>query len=232
MISYTYSYLLLGLLFLVFWTSLFIWRKDTRKAMLVMSTIFGIAGLLVEPIYVQDWWKPITITNTLIGFEDFLFGFVIGGIAAVIYEDIFKKKMKIRKKTKKITERENMHFFTLIIVFGILFFSSFLIFNLNTLYSSLIAFLPLIGFIYYKRKDLILDSIFSGALLTILSFIIYSILNLITPGWVQKFWYFKNVPPIIIFGVPIDDIIWYFLAGAFIAPLYEYWLEGKLINKK
>jgi len=55
-------------------------------------------------------------------------------------------------------------------------------------------------------------------------------LELLTPGWIHAFWIFKNVPDIVIFNLPIDDIIWYFLAGLFIGPLYEYWKEGKLIN--
>lgn len=232
MLSYTYSYLLLGMLFFIFWIILFFWRKDTRKPMLFFSFLFGIGGLLVEPIYTHDWWKPITITGTLVGFEDFLFGFVIGGIATVLYEDIFKKKVKIRKKSLKIEEKETINFVLLIITFAGLFFGSFFILNLNTLYSSLISFIFGIAFIFYKRKDLIIDSLVSGILLLVLSFIVYSTLNLITPGWVDEFWYFRNVPYIIFLGVPIDDIIWYFLAGAFIAPLYEYWLEGRLINKK
>jgi len=49
---------------------------------------------------------------------------------------------------------------------------------------------------------------------------------------VQAFWYFKNIPNIVIFSVPLDDFIWYFLAGAFIGPLYEFWQEARLIKQK
>jgi hypothetical protein len=47
--------------------------------MLIMSLLFGIAGLLVEPVYAHDWWHPLNLTNTSVGIEDFLFGFVVGG---------------------------------------------------------------------------------------------------------------------------------------------------------
>jgi hypothetical protein len=218
---------MLGLLFLVVWTILFLWRKDVRKEMLGMSIFFGIAGLIVEAIYIQDWWRPLTITGTLIGIEDFLFGFVIGGIAAVIYEEVFKKKLKRTKK--KNTEFKSKYFGLLL---PIIFVVSIYVFNLNTFIASILAFgIPTI-IIYITRKDLIKDSLLSGALVLGVSIIVYTILELITPGWVNAFWYFKNVPNIIILNVPIDDFIWYFLAGAFIGPFYEYWQNKKLVNKK
>mgnify|MGYP000515945139 CR=1 FL=1 len=44
--AYEYSYLILGLVFFVIWLFLFLFRKDTRKEMLIMSILFGIAGIL------------------------------------------------------------------------------------------------------------------------------------------------------------------------------------------
>ncbi|VVB79423.1 Uncharacterised protein [uncultured archaeon] len=232
MLGYTYSYLLLGILFFVFWIILFLWRKDTRKPMLLFSSLFGFAGPLADLLYTQDWWKPVTITNTAIGLESIFVGFMIGGIATVLYEDIFKKKIRLRKNYKSRKEKDNLHLILLILTALILFFGSFYLLRLNSLVSTIIALIIPTLYIWYKRKDLIVDSLMSGVLLLVLSFLVYSTLNLITPGWVDEFWYFRNVPHLIFLGVPIDDVIWYFLAGAFIAPLYEYWLEGRLINKK
>ena len=76
---YKYSYLIADLTLLFVWIILFWHRKDVRREMLIVSIIFGFAGLLVEPIYFQDWWHPLTITGTKIGLEDFLFGFWVGG---------------------------------------------------------------------------------------------------------------------------------------------------------
>lgn len=77
--SYRYSYLLLGLLFLIIWIVLYVWRKNVRQEMIVLSLIFGIVGLFVEIAYLVDWWTPYTITYTRIGIEDFLFGSAVGG---------------------------------------------------------------------------------------------------------------------------------------------------------
>ena len=65
-----------------------------------------------------------------------------------------------------------------------------------------------------------------------IAFIIYNILELITPGWIEAFYLFKNVPDIVILNMPIDDLVWYILAGMFVGPLYEYWQEGKEVDLK
>lgn len=230
--GYEYTYLIADFLFLAVWLGLFIWRKNTRKEMLVMSTILGVVGFVTVFVYIQDWWRPLTITNTAIGIEDFLFGFLVGGIASVIYEDIFKKKIKIREVSKIRKTKRNLNFFFLLSFLLILFFSCFYLLKFNSFISTIIAILPPIFIIWIKRKDLIIDSIVTGALLVIIASLVYTAVEFLTPGWIQAFWYFKNVPNIVIFNLPLDDLVWYFLAGLFIGPLYEYWKEGKLIKNK
>jgi multisubunit Na+/H+ antiporter MnhB subunit len=103
---------------------------------------------------------------------------------------------------------------------------------MDTFTTITAIFLLILLGIYIKRKDLIIDSLISGVLMLIIASITYILVNLITPDWVYQFWYFSNFPKMIILDLPIDDIIFYFLFGATIAPLYEYWLEGKIVNKK
>lgn len=230
MVSFQYTYLIGVMIVLTLWLILFLYRKDTRKEMLIISLFFGIAGSLVEIIHVLDWWRPLTITNTTVGIEDFLFGFGIGGIASVIYEHLFNKRVKI-KKVKEIKEQKrNINFLFLLTLLFILFFGGFFIFNLNSFEAMLVSFIIPILIIYIKRKDLIKDSLVSGMLVLIASIIGYHILNLITPGFFDEFWLFQNIGRIMVLGIPLEEHIFYFLAGALLGPLYEYWKEGKLIN--
>ncbi len=73
-------YYVVSLIFFILWLALYFWRKDIRKEMIIISAFFGIGGVLSELVNTVDWWKPLTITNTLIGIEDFLIGFFIGGV--------------------------------------------------------------------------------------------------------------------------------------------------------
>jgi len=226
--SYQYTYLLIDLLGLLIWLPLFFVRKDTRKEMIIMSLLFGFVAIVTEPIYLLDWWKPLTITGTAVGLEDFLYGFMVGGIGSVIYEVIFQKRMQTKRMSESRKERQNIFFYFFGGVFAFVFFGSFLFLGFNTLISTIIAFIFGLTIIFIRRKDLIINSLVTGILLLLISFIIYSIGEVIFPGWVRIFWFFKNVPDIIIFNVPIDDVIFVLLAGSFIAPLYEFWQEVKL----
>ena len=64
--GYRYTYILMAAIFLIFWLSIFIWRKTNRKEMLTMSLILAIFGPISDILYTKDWWKPLTLTNTAI----------------------------------------------------------------------------------------------------------------------------------------------------------------------
>lgn len=226
--SYQYSYLIASLLFLAFWILLFYLRKELRREMIVISTLFAFAGPFAEIVYFKDWWKPLTLTGSFLSIEPFIIGFAIGGVASIICEEVFKKKHKKEKRDTKKVRRANFDMFLLLSSLAIVFFGSFFLLKLNSLITTILAFGIPILMIYSKRKDLILNSLLSGILLVIVAMLVYSIVELITPGWVEAFWKFNNTPQLIIMNLPLDDIVWYFFGGAFIGPLYEYWKERKL----
>ncbi len=226
--NYQFSYLIGDLTLLIIWFVLFFLRKDTKKEMFAISLIFGFAGLVVDPIYSSDWWHPLTITNTLPGIESFIFGFVVSGIASVIYEEIFRKKIKVKKVNKKEDKERNFHLLLIGLLSVVLFFGSYFILRLNSFYASFPAFLVPLTIILIKRKDLVVDSILSGIILMIFSFLFYIVPEIIFPGWISFTWNFKMVSGLTILKVPIEDLIWFFLAGMLIGPLYEYWQEGKI----
>lgn len=227
-----YSYLIGSLLFILIWLVFFLWRKDTRKEMLIISLLFGIAGSLSQIIYIKDWWKPLTITATSLGIEDFLFGFSIGGIASVVYEHLFNKRVKIKKVKKLKEQKRNINFLLVISTIPIVFYGSFFIFGINTFISSIFAFVIPTSIIYLKRKDLIKNSFFSGIFTVLIMFLVYQIIELIIPGFFESFFLFQNIGHIIFLKIPLEEYIWFFLLGLLVGPLYEYWKEGKLINMK
>jgi len=229
--EYQLGYLIGDLALLTIWLILFLWRRDVRKEMLIISLIFGLVGLIVDPIYSADWWFPKTIGNMMPGIESFLFGFSTAGVASVIYEEIFRKKLKIKKTTEKKEARKNWRILKLGVLGLFLFFFSFFVLNLNSFYASFPAILIPSLIIWIKRKDLILNSLISGFLIMMASLVFYIVPELIYPGWIAHTWNFEMLSGITILKVPLEDLIWFFLAGLIIGPFYEYWQEGKLIKK-
>ncbi len=228
--DHKFTYLLMGLLFFLVWIVLFVWKKYSRKEMLIASTLCAAMGPLSDVLYTQDWWHPKTLTGTQIGFEALIVGAALGGIASVIFIDIFKKNIKIPRKSKKDTKLQNINLAIIIISSLLIFFGTFFVLNLNSLIATLITFIAGTFFMIFKRPDLFWDSFLSGVLLLIVASIVYTILEILTPGWIEAFWEFKNIPDIIILNLPADDILWYFFAGMFLGPLYEFWQGGKIVS--
>jgi len=228
--NYQFSYLIGCLTILIFWMLLFFFRKDSRKEMLLISFLFGISGFFVDPIYSNDWWSPLTITNTIPGIESFLFGFGVAGVASVIYIEFFNKKLKYKKNYNKESGKKDFNFLIICLLMAGLFFVSYFILGLNSYYASFPAYLIPLLIIYIKRKDLIVNSLVSGILLMIVSTIFYIIPELITPGWINATWNFALISGITILKIPIEDLIWFFMSGLIIGPLYEYWKEAKIVD--
>jgi hypothetical protein len=200
--------------------------------MLFISLMFGIAGLFVQWVYIQDWWHPLTITNTLVGFEDFLFGWIMGGIAAVVYEEIANKKLKREEKIEKVLKSHFLYSIIPTTLLGVLFFGSFFILKTSSFLASIIGLGIPIFYMWIKRKDMIVPSLLSAFLLALVGLIWFLVPAIITPGWVKHYWFMENLSGITFLSAPIEDLIWFFLTGAFIGPLWEYLQERKLINLK
>lgn len=195
--------------------------------MLLISCLFGIGGLASEKIYVIDWWRPLTITHTRIGVEDFIIGFSIGGVAAVIYEEVYKMHLS-RKKSKTFPPSEPLAF---LLGFILLCLVLFYFFNLSSFYSTSISYLLFIGYMLYARKDLIRNAIYSGLWVLFIGIGIYLLLFLFFPGYIQRFWFLPHQwYARLYFGIPFGEYIWYFLTGMFIGPLYEFVKHRKLLK--
>ena len=187
-----------------------------------MSFLVAPLGPLSEFFYLKDYWQPQLMNGWKIGFEDFLFAFCIGGIAGVLYEEIFRKKT-IRKQPHRN--------FSIIIWFAIIGLLWMLIGNLilgiNSIYVSASGFILAGIIILILRKDLIKDAFFSAILLGTLALFFYLVFTNIFPGIIQKWWLLHNISGIIILGAPIEEIMWFFGWGLFAGPAYEFVLGSK-----
>ena len=227
-----YTYLVGSLITILIWFILYYFRKDLRKEMIVMGSIVMILGLIMEAfVWTKDWWRPVTITGSLIGVEDLLFGFGIGGVSAVIYEELFKKRLVFRKKTDHHHTKQLIFLLALSVILGN---SSYFGLGYNSAISWVIAIMIPTIIMYILRPDLILDSVVTGSLLAFFGFIEAFVLNLIEPGFVYNWWLFESLSGIVILELPLEDIIWFFTAGLFVGIIYEFWQGGRLqkIKKK
>lgn len=184
----------------------------------------AILGLFSEYLWwTKDWWRPLTITGTVIGMEDLLLGFTNGGIAAVLYEEIFKKRIYRYKSSN-----HNLGIALLIISSYIIFAIMFYILKLNSFIATAVIQIIMGGVLILLRKDLIYDALLTGFCLTITSIPVYLLLEYLSSNFIENTWLWQNLSGITFMKIPIEDLIFYFLAGFSIAPFYLYWKNEKL----
>lgn len=225
--NFKYAYLIGNFFFLLVWIILFLYRRDLRKEMLTMSLLVAPLGF-TQVFYFQDYWRPDYFWKPIInmvGIEDILFSFFIGGIAAVIYEEFFGKKY-----TKRHLQSRIWWMFGFVVLSIVFMAIGRLIFKINFMYLSILFSLFIGVLIIILRHDLLMDALFSGLLIGGLMFIFYLVFGQLFDGIIQKWWMLKNISGILIFGVPLEELMWGFSWGFVAGPTYEF-IKGLRFKK-
>jgi len=224
--SLKYAYLIgINLMYTPFFLVLFLWRKNTRKQMLIVGLIFGTIAFLTEPIFIKYYWNPeyifpLFIKGVQIGsFEDFLYGFLKGGIAAVIYEEVFIQTV--------YKMRSHIHHFKRMIVpiyLGgiILFLLPVIAFNINPIFSSALSCMLFLVYLLIYRQDLLSHALYSGLIVAVITYLGYVAILLIYPGLIESWWKTNFLVGIYITGIPLEELLEGFLVGFFGGVFYEF----------
>jgi hypothetical protein len=230
-----YTYLFLTLPFLVVWLILYLLRKPTRREQLSFSYVGAIIGPLSEIIYFKDYWLPKSVLFISVGefplmVEDVLFGFAIGGIAAVIFEVIFRTRLrKLSHHSKHVIKS-----WAIVLVF-VITLMLLLTIGLNSIYASAIAFIVASVPIIFYRHDLLLNAVGSGVGVMLVMFVSYYILfNLVsnTEFLMKEQWLIHGTSLDLRFaGIPLTEIAWGFTWGFLAGPLYEFLTNKRNVRK-
>jgi len=222
--------LFLGLI----WLLGFLWRKDLRKAMiwsglfyaalLAVFLIFFRLGTIVFPVassreIVPGYWHPHTIFNLgrITGgysVEDGLYMFFVGGIATYVYELIFHKSIRFKRKIQNHIHAVKLAAFAAALLA--------LLTNLNLMYSLILFGYVGAAVIWRERKDLIAHSVVGGVCFALIYIVSFMIFNLLFPHFVGEFYTFKNVSGVLILGIPLEEYLYALSFGLMWAPFYEY----------
>ncbi len=225
-------WLTFSLIFLGIWFLLWFRFSNLRKEMFWVS-VFTMPLGLTEPLFVPEYWSPPSLFNLALttGFdiESLIFCFAIGGIGAVLYEAISRQKHQKISRHEMHNKRHRFHLLALsspVIAFLILFFST----NLNPIYSSSIAMF--VGGIsgMLCRPDL-KKKIWSGGIaFLIVYFVFFLLFNITYPGIVQELWNLSAISGVLIFDIPLEELIFAFTFGMMWSSVYEHIMWYKLIK--
>ena len=211
-----YAYFSGALLFFLIWIFLFSKRKDLREEM-VWAGFLGLPFGLIELFFVPNYWNPLSLFGLMerygFGIEGFIYAFSIGGIAAVVYEFLEKRRVQ------KISRRHHLAAFCFFLA---IFFTLELVFPGKPMLNLAAAFVGGSLWIAVARPDLIKQILSSGAAFGILYFLVLCFINFLFNDFVSIFYTPQIFNNFKFLGVPIEEILGAVAGGAFWSVLYEY----------
>jgi len=213
-----YAYFIGCLILFVVWLLFFVLRKDLRREM-IFGSLLALPFGFVECLLVPEYWNPSSLFNLIerfgVGLESFFFFAMVGGIAAVSYEVIGKKRtIKIRSKRK--------YFFGLFGTTILIFVCLEVLFTGQTIYNMIVSSLFLAVMTALERKDLIAQIILGGLFFGLIYLLLFGVFARLFPDYITVAYTLDNLWGIIIWGVPLEEIAMGFGAGACWSTLFEY----------
>lgn len=218
---YRSAYLVGNVFLVIVWLFIFFKRKDLRKQQLFVSVFSGAFAPIADYfMFYKDYWRPeyilnVNINGVILGIESSLCGFLIGGIASVLYESFFRRRQSFSKPRHVL----------ILVILSMCAFMPILLnqLGINSVWASIISFVVASSTMVIIDKDLIKDAFWSGILFLIIMIIIYSLWFFIYPEALQKFWLIDNLSGMTIWRIPIEELLWFFSAGISLGILYEFW---------
>ncbi len=215
-LSDKYVYLVSLVPFCILWLLFFFTKPKLRREMVSMSLLIGVASVATSYLWwTKDWWRPATLMGTIVGIEDFVMGFTSGGIMSIVYNFIFNPKiLDNRFPVSKLLPIFMIALMTFLTSFIFVFF------GVSSFWASLIAMSVTILLIICLRKDLLIDAIVSGIAMLLISILFYGPIVTLSETWIDAT-YLNGLSGMRLWNVPVEEFVFWFIAGMWVGPFYE-----------
>ncbi len=229
---YHYVWLVWSSAFLLPWVLLYRLFPQHRPVMW-RASLFMLPFGLTEPIFVPEYWNPPSLfelaQRTGFDIESFIFSFAIGGIAAVLYNVILNKHMGELSSSERYQWLHRRHRWALaapFVLFPILYFLPW-----NPIYAGIAALL--LGAIpaVLCRPDLKSNMLLGGVLFLVIYTIFLLGLKWSAPGYIEQVWNLKDLSGILIYGLPLEELMFGFSFGLICSGLYEHFTWKRSVTE-
>lgn len=206
------------ILILPIWMYIIAKYPESRRDMIYSGVVFGIMSVIIARLYSNnDYWNPPYLLGEVYNFEDFLYGFIFGGIATEIDDVVFNVVQK--KESGRPLYLWGISFILITIVS---FFITTNLLGLKSIFAHIVPPLIVGSIISFKRNDLFIPSLRAGLILTNLVFLWFRLLLFIDPNLIERFWLLDNLIGIFIFKIPLEELLFAFALGFGASNAYEF----------
>jgi lycopene cyclase-like protein len=228
--DYHYVWLFWSIGFLCPWIVLFLAMPDYRDVMWRTSLATSLFGA-TEPIFVPKYWNPSSLFDlaqrTGFDIESFIFCFAIGGIGAVLYNSLTKRNLVPMGEAEKRHPLHRFHRIALLALF--VAFVPLYFFPWNPIYAAIACLL--IGAIaaVICRPDLKWKTSVGGFLFLAFYAIFMLTLRFSAPGYIEQVWNLPALSGVLIYGIPLEELLFGFAFGLYWTGVYEHFTWSKSV---
>lgn len=179
---------------------------------------------LTEPIFVPKYWNPPSLLElaqrTGFDIESIIFSFAIGGIGAVIYTSLMHMQMEPVDPKERPRGWHRWHRWALatpFVSFPILYFMPW-----NPIYAG-IASMALGAIVAVLCRPDLKSNILVGGILFLAIYTIFLLgLKWAAPGYIEQVWNLKALSGGVIYGLPLEELLFGFSFGLMWTGIYEH----------
>ena len=230
--TFHYVWLVWSSAFLLPWVLLYALFPQHRVVMWWASVSMALFGL-TEPIFVPAYWNPPSLfelaQRTGFDIESIIFSFAIGGIGAVLYNSIARKRLTGIELQERRGRRHGWHRWALAVPFA-----SFPILYLlpwNPVYAGIAAMVLGAIAAVLCRPDLKFNTLVGGLLFLVLYTAFLLGLKWSAPGYIEQVWNLKALSGIAIYGLPLEELLFGFAFGLVWTGIYEHFTWKRSVTE-
>ena len=223
--NYQYVWLAWASAFLLPWIMLYAFFPKQRMAMWRASLVMMPFGI-TEPLFVPEYWSPPSLfglaQRTGFDIESFIFSFAIGGIAAVLYNVILRKRMEVLAGEERHHWRHRWHKWALaspFALFPVLYFLPW-----NPIHAAIAAMILGAMGVIFCRPDLTPNTLVGGILFLALYTVFLLGLKWSAPGYIEQVWNFSALTGVRVYGLPLEELLFGFSFGLMWTAIYEHFM--------
>jgi len=221
--TYHYVWMIWSSAFLLPWLLLYSLFGQHRAVMWWASLVMAVFGL-TQPLFVPEYWNPPSLfdlaARTGFDIESIIFSFAIGGIGAVLYNVIMQRKLVDVPAHERHSKHHRFHYFALATPFAL--FPAFYFLPWNPIYAGIAAMALGAVATVWCRPDLKSNTLVGGMLFLGLYTIFLLGLKWTAPGYIEQVWNLRALSGVIIYGLPLEELLFGFSFGLVWTGIYEH----------
>lgn len=223
MISDHYVWFVWASAFLVVWGVLYLAMPEYRQTMR-WGSAFTVPFGLTEPLFVPEYWNPPSVFDlaqrTGFDLESLIFTFSVGGVAAVLYPLLTRRRLRLIPPKERHAVIHRRHYAALAAPF--LAFPLLYPLPWNPIFPGIVAMLIGASATVACRPDL-KTNVWIGGLLFAAYYAVFLLgLQMTAPGYIERVWNLEALSGIFVLGMPIEELLWAFGFGMYWSGVYEH----------